>query len=160
MNALENEYFEEYKSVELICNDIYENGVSGYIDDMTEKASYAVQYEPNWNKKIKVLKHLRWLRNRIAHGGEDYEVTEQDLQSIRMFHSELLTGKDPLALLNSYKKSAKPAAKHPRGVNNTVQTFESGDNDSEYDERGWNGWVILLALGIILLIVFLASRAH
>ena len=156
MNALENEYFEEYKSVELICNDIYENGVSGYIDEMLEKERYAVQYEPSWNKKIKVLKHLRWLRNRIAHGGEDYEVTEQDLQSIRLFHSELLTGKDPLAHLNSYKKSAKPAARHPR----TVQTADSGDNDSEYDERGWNGWFILLALGIILLIVFLASRAH
>jgi len=144
MNALENEYFEEYKSVELICNDIYENGVSGYIDDMIEKEQYALQYEPNWNKKIKVLKHLRWLRNRIAHGGEDFEVTEQDLQSIRLFHSELLTGKDPLAQLESGKKQ-------PRA---------ESDQSGEYDERGWNGWVILLALGIILLIVFLASRAH
>ena len=144
MNALENEYFEEYKSVELICNDIYENGVSGYIDEMIEKEPYALQFEPNWNKKIKVLKHLRWLRNRIAHSGEDYEVTEQDLQSIRLFHSELLTGKDPLAQIASGKKQ------------NRTKSAQS----PEYDERGWNGWFILLALGIILLIVFFASRAR
>lgn len=139
MNALENEYFEEYKAVEQICNDMYENGVSGYIDEMYENMDVGKRLVPNWYKKVKVLKRLRWLRNRIAHGGEDYEVTAQDFQSLKMFHNELLSGTDPLSQIN--------AGGHT-----------SQNQSHDYEEHGWNGWVILLVLVLIIMLVFFTSR--
>ncbi|MBQ7744852.1 MAG: hypothetical protein IJT85_04715, partial [Ruminococcus sp.] len=58
------EYFNEYKSVEKICNEMYgENGVSAYINDMQNCTSREKSFIVNWDKKLKDLKHLRWLRN-------------------------------------------------------------------------------------------------
>lgn len=168
MNALENEFLEEYLTVVKICSDMLGgNGVSSYIDEMNAHGRDGLLAEPNWNSKLKTLKHLRWLRNCMMHpeNNECYEVTENDLSDLKSFHEDVLRGRDPLAVLNSYKKAKRSAAQQPRREVRTIQTFkdienESDDSNGGYDERGWNGWVILLALGIILLIVFLASRAH
>jgi len=163
MNALENEYLEEYLTVVRICSDMLGgNGVSSYIDEMNAHEREGLLAEPNWNSKLKTLKHLRWLRNCMMHpeNGDNYEVTENDLSDLKSFHEDILCGRDPLAVLNYYKKAKKSAVQKINREYRPTQTVENNDYDNGYDERGWNGWVVLLVLGIILLIVFLVSRAR
>ena len=52
-----------------------------------------------WNEKYKMLKHLRWIRNQIAHGEQQAEIVADDLIELKNFHDQLLNVKDPLAMV-------------------------------------------------------------
>ena len=69
MQAIDNEFFEAYKRLDRLCSDIYgcRNGVSQYIEDM-ERVSYQGRLAiPSWEQAYRTLKHLRWVRNQLAH---------------------------------------------------------------------------------------------
>ena len=70
-----------------------------YIEEMENCTSREKMFVSNWDNKLKTLKHLKWLRNQIAHPNDSYEVTPQDLTDIKAFYDELMTQQDPLALL-------------------------------------------------------------
>lgn len=100
MQNIDIEFFSEYKAVERMCKDMYgDDGVKAYIEEMENTYSREKMFIGNWDNKLRTLKHLKWLRNQIAHDNEGYEVTEQDLADIKEFYNELLTQQDPLALL-------------------------------------------------------------
>lgn len=110
MQSIDMEYFSEYKTVERICRDMYgKDGVKAYIEEMETNNSREKMFISNWENKLRTLKHLKWLRNQIAHDNEVYEVTKQDLSDIKLFHDELLAQQDPLALL--YKEIEKTKKK-------------------------------------------------
>ena len=64
MTELEIDFFEEYKSVDNICRDMYQSqqGVTEYISQMETMNCQGSRRVVNWNEKYKKLKHLRWLR--------------------------------------------------------------------------------------------------
>ena len=123
MQAIDNEFFEAYKRLDRLCSDIYgcRNGVSQYIEDM-ERASYQERLAiPSWEQAYRTLKHLRWVRNQLAHDSGQLQLCgERDIQDTNSFYDDIMSGRDPLTQLRRYqedhlavKKSAhrvKPAA--------------------------------------------------
>ena len=78
MQKMDNEFFEMYKRLDNLCRDMYScrNGVSEYISQM-EQAAYQGKYKVySWEADYKKLKHLRWVRNRIAHDSGVFQICE------------------------------------------------------------------------------------
>ena len=100
MNALQNEFFEEYKSLDNLCKDLFRSGegVTAYIEEMQRSCSGAMSVL-SWNADLAMLKHVRWLRNQIAHGDSgEAECSREDISFVQSFHERILKQKDPLAL--------------------------------------------------------------
>ena len=160
--SIDMEYFNEYKSVEKICNEMYgENGVSAYINDMQNCTSREKSFIVNWDKKLKDLKHLRWLRNQIAHDNGVYEVTEQDLLDIKLFHDELLTQQDPLALLykeiENTKKKQQEYKLQQRTLQKTIQNqeYNTPTNNQNDETSGLKPLAITAAIAVVVLIAII-----
>lgn len=93
------ELLEEYKYLDKTCREMYnaEKGVSAYIDQM-DATPMSVRYRiAGWDDDYRQLKHIRWLRNQIAHSTGYVECTPTDLEWLRAFYRRLLEGQDPLA---------------------------------------------------------------
>ena len=106
MTATDNAFFEEYKRLDRICSDMYSasGGVSQYILDMENHSSDGVRLVDGWEQIYGVLKHLRWIRNRIAHEASESSIScDQDLKMLREITSSILRQCDPLALLYAKK---------------------------------------------------------
>ena len=120
MQKLDNDFFEAYKRLDRLCSDIYgcRNGVSRYIDDL-EHVSYRDRFAvPLVDAAYKSLKHLRGVRNQIAHDPGQFQICEEcDIRQIDEFYDCLMTGNDPLTVLRKYHeagasvKREAPAAK-------------------------------------------------
>ena len=96
-------------------------GVTTYIQQMEAVADLGRQQVPGWQEKYKMLKHLRWIRNQIAHDEAVKELYEDDLMELQHFHQHLLHRKDPLAMVRGPKKPSRPRKqqeneKMPAGV--------------------------------------------
>ncbi len=99
---LNNSFFEEYKSVDAFIRNALQTGtgVSTYIEYM-EKIGFdeGRGYCSTWKDDYYKLKHMRWLRNRLAHDvGMNEKVCEiDDYLWLQSFYSRLLNGSDPLS---------------------------------------------------------------
>lgn len=116
MKKLEIEFFDEFRKVESILNERFDckSGVSEYINRMTEKQSSGEKKVPTWKDDFKTLKHLRWVRNQIAHNSDAEDICKkEDLKDIKEFHKTLDLGKDPLSLIARKKKAVKQGSKKP-----------------------------------------------
>ncbi len=112
MQALDNNFFELYKSLDNCCKDMYScrNGVSEYILQMEQLADQGKYRIPLWDDDYKLLKHLRWIRNQIAHDSHGIQFCKpHDVDAIQNFYNRLLSGQDPLALLR--KSTETPPCK-------------------------------------------------
>lgn len=119
MQKLDNEFFEAYKSLEKLCSDSFDcpHGVSEYITQMEAKDAEGRYRIPDWAQDYRMLKHVRWVRNQIAHESSDTGYCEkEDLAFVREFHSRMLSKGDPLAQLKkpvSRPAQPKPTPKEP-----------------------------------------------
>lgn len=110
MDNIAYTFFEEYKKLQRLCNDIYDsnNGVTNYIDDMN-----AVPYDTscmisNWMSDLKQLKRLRHIRNTLAHEEGSFNMnmcTLSDVKWIQSFYNRILNQSDPLSVLHQMKKT-------------------------------------------------------
>ena len=102
MHIADNDFFEAYKRLDKLCSEMYacQNGVSEYIAQM-ERLTYKGQYRvSSWNNDYKMLKHVRWVRNQIAHDSGTIQISEpDDLDFAQDFRSRIFSGNDPLTLL-------------------------------------------------------------
>lgn len=99
MDAIQIEFLEEYKYVDKNCREILgtEKGVSAYIEQL-DKTPVTVRYWiTEWNDEYRQLKHIRWLRNQIAHSTGSVECSQADLDWLKGFYNRLLTQQDLLA---------------------------------------------------------------
>ena len=117
MQEQDNDFFEAYKRLDRLCSDIYgcQNGVSQYIDDL-EHTSYSDRLAvPTIEQTYRELKHLRWIRNQIAHDSGQFPFSEeQDVRSVNDFFDAILKGNDPLTRLRKYREASKSCKKHTR----------------------------------------------
>ena len=99
MNAIQIEFLDEYKYVDKICREMLgtEKGVTAYIEQLDETPMTVRYWITEWNDEYRQLKHIRWLRNQIAHSTEYVECTQSDLDWLKGFHNRLLTQQDLLA---------------------------------------------------------------
>lgn len=100
---------EEYKRLDALCKDIFASreGVSEYIRQM-ELVSYADRrYYADWESDYRQLKHLRWIRNRLAHDVgtlEEEFCTDAEIEWLKNFHQKILSLCDPLSTVQKNKK--------------------------------------------------------
>lgn len=102
MKKPNTEFFEEFKKLEKILNDMYDDnhGLKLYIDELK------VHDGKTWGKELKQLVHLRHIRNHLAHDEGAFEekcVTNDDILWLQNFCNKILRGKDPLNS-ESYKR--------------------------------------------------------
>lgn len=130
MTELEIGFFEEYKSVDNICKDMFQSqqGVTEYINQMDENMMMGSRSVPNWNEKYKMLKHLRWLRNQIAHDSGAPELMESDLLELQNFHKQLLIQKDPLAIISKSLRETKTNSPEIRVNSNSFNANEENED--------------------------------
>lgn len=152
MQPLDNKFFEEYKRVDRICADMYASrqGISEYIADMESRFQSGKCRIENWEHDYKQLKHLRWIRNRIAHESTDYEICSiSDLRDIQNFYNRILSGSDPVAKLEqSYshrRKNSRVSSKSARRGQQYQKT--------EVRKKG------CCVLAFILIVFFIAAAA-
>lgn len=99
MQEIEFKIFDEYKRIDSICCDIFsvDKGINRYIEQM-EETPLSIWYKvPGWGNDYKQLKHIRWIRNRIAHDVNAVDCSIDDLNWLEEFHTRLLNQQDPLA---------------------------------------------------------------
>lgn len=126
MNNINLNFFENYKKLEKLCNEILSvnNGVTQYINEMENISSSKYHSIPNWNTDLSSLKRLRHLRNQMAHNEGAFSenlCTINDVEWIINFRSRILKQTDPLALLHQKETSSK--TKQPVQQNNMQMDF-------------------------------------
>ena len=101
MQELEVRFLEQYKRLEVLCNDIFScrNGVSEYITQMEQIPFCKKRYITSWEKDYLTLKRLRWLRNKITHETSISDCEGEDIEAISAFYARILNRQDPLAML-------------------------------------------------------------
>ena len=105
MNDIENRFFEQYKKLDNLCKDLLNSkqGVSTYIAQMENTPAFERRYVNSWDSDYKMLKHIRWVRNDIAHSDYQSECTEGDIAYARNFYTRIMKQEDQFSIINKGK---------------------------------------------------------
>ena len=146
MDAVQIELLEEYKYVDSICRDMLsaEKGVTAYIEQM-EATQPVVRYKiVGWDDDYRKLKHIRWLRNKIAHSTGNVECMPSDVAWLKAFHNRLLTQRDPLADAYRITRETQNRVKAQTVIPTQVMISHK---DFSYDYDSSSGWrKVLIAI--------------
>lgn len=163
MQKLEQDFFEEYKRLDALCRDLLsaERGVSAYLEEMEAAPNALWPQLPGWEDDYYTLKHLRWVRNQIAHEPGFAGCTPEDLQALAAFTRRVLGRQDPLALL--YRAGqAQAAVAAPRAGRKSPQAggqhtrAAGGARHAQAAKGGRQGrpqphpWRTLICAGVLL----------
>lgn len=159
MQPADNKFFEEYKRLDKLCSEMYscQSGISAYICEMEDKAYQGQRRVCSWNSDYKMLKHVRWVRNQIAHDSGTYQISEPgDLTFVRNFCRRIFSGKDPLTLLQASMRAA-PKRRRAQKKQHTHPAsrphFPPWHTPQSSSARSRSG--VLLGIGVLALIVIL-----
>lgn len=154
------EFLTEYNRLEKLCNDLYsqQHGISLYISDMEATPRAASIMISEWNKDLKVLKHLRHIRNAMVHDLNEQEVTytQEDIQNLKEFHRRIMEQQDPLSLLVHKLKGSEDQEK-TRKTNEVIVSNirRSNDVSKRHTDEGLSvkeGLIISLIVLIVMLL--------
>ncbi len=119
--SIDIQFQEEYKRLDALCRDCLSNekGVTEYIRQMELIPWSAYRNVPSWENDLKMLKHIRWVRNELAHeigtlGSELCQ--ESDLQFTIDFHDKILSRTDPLTALREFQSQQSPSRTANRNI--------------------------------------------
>ncbi len=175
LHIADNDFFEAYKRLDKLCSEMYscQNGVSEYIAQM-ERLTYNGQYRvSSWDTDYKTLKHVRWVRNQIAHDSGSYQISEpDDLDFVQDFRSRIFSGDDPLTLLRKAiesegnlrklqkKQASETKIQRPQAQQYTYQAQPEQPKHAPEKEKS-HAWVgVLVGVGIIALILLFLYYNH
>ena len=153
-------FLTEYNRLEKLWNDLYnqQHGISLYISDMEATPRVASTMIPEWNKDLKVLKHLRHIRNAMVHDLNEQEVTytQEDIQNLKEFHRRIMEQQDPLTLL-VHKLNGSESLEKTRETKEAIvsNTRHSKDVSKKQTDAGLSvkeGLIISLIVLIVVLI--------
>ena len=159
LHIADNDFFEAYKRLDKLCSEMYscQNGVSEYIAQM-ERLTYKGQYRVfSWNNDYKQLKHVRWVRNKIAHDADSYQISEAgDLDFVQDFYSRIFSGGDPLTLLRKAVESENRIQSQQKKQQKAQVQVPTAPYSYTPDKKKSHTWIgILISLGIIALILLI-----
>lgn len=134
------EFFNEYKRLDKLCSEIYDQnsgGVTSYINDMESISILGVSNIPGWDATYNKLKSLRHTRNQMAHGEgsfEDYECDYDDIKWLRDFYEKIMNVSDPLAI---YRRNTqvKKQVQNNKQINNLDRSKRDEATRTIKDER-------------------------
>lgn len=149
------EFINSYKKLEKLCGEIYgsKHGISSYIDEMICTPS-ASQYILGWNEDLKMLKHYRWVRNKIVHEpdcSEDNMCEQDDAEWLDNFYSRIMSQTDPLTL---YRTATNQKKAH--------KSFDMHDDlqlrARDKSNRKFTGFMIFIACVLVIIATVLILR--
>ncbi len=162
------EFLDEYKRLEKLCNDLYsqQHGISLYISDMEATPRAASIMISEWNKDLKVLKHLRHIRNAMVHDLNEQEVTytQEDIQNLKEFHRRIMEQQDPLSLLVHKPDDSESQVNTRKTTEGMVSKLgHSEEASNEHNDSGLSvkeGLIISLIVLIVMLLTVGILVAH
>lgn len=131
MLALNLEFQEEYKRLDRLCKDYLSSseGVSEYIRQMDAMPRIDRQYVITWEEDYKQLKHVRWVRNQLAHevGILNSDIcSDDDLNWVQSFYDRIMAGCDPFTVIRKEKeKKVIKIKKEESGINPIVPEYSN-----------------------------------
>lgn len=145
MNNFNYIFFEEYKSLDRLCGQLYnmQYGITSYIEDMKHVSQNNYRNIPNWNSCLKELIRLRHIRNYLAHEEGAFEknsCTQKDIEWIRNFYKCILNQSDPLAILQQTSTGFESHFE----FHNTEQKYN-------YEHFPWSDIMAAIAIAVIIL---------
>lgn len=154
-------FLKDYKKLDELCKQVLgsDRGISEYIDQMQSEGKGCSKV-PNWDNDLKELKRLRWMRNRLVHDADSFDmltVTNEDIFYLKEFRSRILNCEDPFALLRNSKitsKHSNMSAKFegPVFVDNEEDYIFEKSNDTKTKK---NSIVkVLLVVIVFLILIF------
>ncbi len=108
MKELNLQFMDKYKKLDNLFKQCYnsKDGVTEYINQMEKLWSKGINRVSNWEYTYKQLKHVRWVRNQLAHevGTFDTDIVEHsDLNFVNEFYNSIINSTDPLAVVRKSK---------------------------------------------------------
>ncbi|MFR8104988.1 DUF6548 family protein [Eubacterium sp.] len=165
MNDIENRFFEQYKKLDNLCKDLLNSkqGVSTYIAQMENTPAFERRYVNSWDSDYKMLKHIRWVRNDIAHSDYQSECTEGDIAYARNFYTRIMKQEDPFSIINKRKiaQFRKQSSKtvdinqFRKQSSKTVDINKSNQNHIAGRRKKYTVNKELMALIIIIIVIVL-----
>ena len=155
MNAIQTELLEEYKYLDAICRDMLgaEKGVSAYIEQL-DKTPVTVRYWiTEWNDEYRQLKHIRWLRNQIAHSTGTVDCTQSDLEWLKGFHNRLLTQQDILAKAHRVIKESQIQRQQQLAKTILVAAPKSGANVYRSPRGPRKSWILIAVIAALAVLI-------
>ena len=133
MRDLNINFMDLYKRVDRFIKDAYHSseGVSEYIRLMESKDSKGRRYVSGWNSDYDSLKHLRWIRNQLAHE-VDYDediCSDEEYEWLEDFHSRLFSSDDPLGKLRKAEIAMELEQKKKREIANRQKNAEASNEN-------------------------------
>ena len=149
-------FLKAYKKLDELCKQVLgsSRGISEYIDQMQNEGEDCSQI-PNWYNDLKELKRLRWIRNRLVHDADSFDmltITKEDISYLKEFRSRILECEDPFALLRNSQKTIK--CSNGRAKNGETE-FVEDDVFGEFNNRKlWKFLAVeVFLVGIVILIM-------
>ncbi len=149
-------FIDSYKHLERLCGDVLgdDRRISAYIDAMinTPRGAYLVA---GWNEDLKMLKHYRWVRNRIVHDPgccEENMCEPGDAVWLDNFYSRIMNQADPLAL---YVRATRPRPVQKPKPASAIYTYSQQTHRPEKHNNKsvlvYLIWVLLVVAAIIFI---------
>jgi len=172
MNEKEIQLFVEFKKLDNLCKDLLssEKGVTSYIEEMENTPLSKQMLVSDFDETYKMLKHVRWVRNDIAHGNGNSECEQEDIDFVCDFYKKILSRTDPFAIIRKAEnEAAKKAAKkkavqnvqttqtiqRPVYIERTPHTYYAETNNDYNTPKKTNPLPLLVIIAIILLLLAL-----
>ena len=133
MQNYNSEFFDEFKRLDKLCRELYGKtsdnklGVTLYLEDMDSKSRRGASGVDGWMGDYNRLKHLRGVRNELAHSPDTFSRQMcdcEDVEFIRSFYSRILNGTDPLSVY--FKKYGSERSAKSRTNARTTKSGDSG----------------------------------
>lgn len=157
-------FLDSYKRLEKLCSEMYGelHGLSAYIDEMISKPNGAY-YVPGWNEDLKLLKHYRWVRNKITHDpgcSEENMCEPDDAHRLDDFYYRIMNRTDPLALYLKATKSRPRAAQKAEKAEQAhyPQTPRPTANRKKSSSKLAGCMTFLLGILILAITIILLSK--
>ena len=155
MDAIQVELLEEYKYVDKICQEMLGagKGVTAYIEQLDETPMTVRYWITEWNDEYKQLKHVRWLRNQIAHSTESVECSQADVEWLKGFHNRLLTQQDILAKAHWVIKESQIQNQQQQAKTILVAAPKSGANVYRSPRGPRKSWILIAVIAALAVVI-------
>ena len=155
MDAIQVELLEEYKYVDKICQEMLGagKGVTAYIEQLDETPMTVRYWITEWNDEYKQLKHVRWLRNQIAHSTGTVDCTQSDLEWLKGFHNRLLTQQDILAKAHWVIKESQIQRQQQLAKTVTAAAPKPGANVYCSPRGPRKSWILIAVIAALAVLI-------
>ncbi len=111
MLELNVRFQEEYLRLDSLCREFFtsKRGVSLYIEHMDATPEKESRQIKGWERDYKSLKHMRHIRNKLAHEHDALNkrlCTERDIEWLRHFYNRIMDETDPLTRLSDLRNQS------------------------------------------------------